>query len=71
VISPTCRKGRAEAHERRRAEAEKRRLERKWALLGADVDAVMLLHSATDGWPSPGVVALRDEIESGIVWFPQ
>jgi hypothetical protein len=48
---------------KRKQEADLRRVNARWQLLGADREAIELLHCATDHWPTQGVIKLREEID--------
>ena len=48
---------------RKAQEAAALRLQAKWHLLGADREAIELLQRVTDHRPTPGIVALREEID--------
>jgi hypothetical protein len=61
--SITQREARAAARLVRLAAEAQRVAERTWRLVGADPEAVALLCQVVQGWPSHGVVALREEID--------
>ncbi len=62
------REARAAARLVRLAAEAQRVSERTWRLYGADPEAMALLCQVVQGWPSHGVIALREELERYAKW---